>query len=269
MMNRRSASGSRICAFTLTELLVVIAIIALLVGILMPALASAKGSGESIKCASNIKQLVFANAAYAIDSRDYYALGAEDLYTNNLKRWHGTRSSRSADYDPLSGPLSPYFQSGAAKTCPTFLHKWPTGGFENGAGGYGYNTTYIGGRADLFAAFSGSAYGRSARVDDVNSPSMTIMFSDAAGLTYPEGNIVEESIIYTPYQVSNAGLGSQNQPSMYFLHIGGTAQVGLGDGHAATETHEFTFNPYGSLSAQQQTFLGWYGPQSNELFDLD
>ena len=62
----------RLRGFTLIELLVVISIIALLIGILLPSLASAREVARSISCSSQMRQLAFSAELYAQDNKDYY-----------------------------------------------------------------------------------------------------------------------------------------------------------------------------------------------------
>jgi len=272
--------------FTLVELLVVVAIIALLLGILVPALSKARESGRRAVCGSNVRQVYIANTGYATENADYYVLAAEDIYSGSggTKRWHGWRASDgvSADsdenhFDPALGPLASYLgEKGKVKACPTFRDAVLDGArnaFEEGTGGYGYNATYIGGRRDLFGLAPASA-SHSAKTSDVSIPAQTVMFADASiAQKDTVGAYVTEYSFAEPPRLELGGgrlAPARPAPSVHFRHDQ-TTTVNWSDGHVSFERLAITgASPYGVDADQMQTMqIGWFGPDDNALFDLE
>jgi prepilin-type N-terminal cleavage/methylation domain-containing protein len=67
--DRRAAIEERVRGFTLIELLVVIAVISLLIGILLPSLASARRTARSLVCLNNTRQVAIAVTSYTVDNK--------------------------------------------------------------------------------------------------------------------------------------------------------------------------------------------------------
>src|ERR1044071_1135139 len=86
--------------FTLIELLVVIAIIALLIGILLPALKRARDNARVAISLSNCRQILIAQASYRFDKKDQIPLRSGRYNSGNIQGWdtwgYGGKNTRQA-----------------------------------------------------------------------------------------------------------------------------------------------------------------------------
>jgi prepilin-type N-terminal cleavage/methylation domain-containing protein/prepilin-type processing-associated H-X9-DG protein len=260
----------RIKAFTLIEMLVVISVIALLIAIILPSLNAVKASGKSVVCRSNIRQLTIANTGYASDNNGQYVLAARDIFGANNHRWYGVRDNSTDPFDTKRSALFPHLGS-EVMDCPAkrrFKELSPLEAqYDAGAGGYGYNSIYIGSKI-CKTDYEDISCKDSARENEARNPSKTLMFADTA--MAHDGDYIEYSFAEPRYFVRNGeelSEGWDPAPSIHFRHRK-KASIAWADGHATSEKigKSDVVNPDGTKPYEMN--IGWFNPMDNSLFDL-
>jgi prepilin-type N-terminal cleavage/methylation domain-containing protein/prepilin-type processing-associated H-X9-DG protein len=261
--NKPRPSGSAYRqGFTLIELLVVISIIALLVGILLPALGAARRTAQNAQCLSNQRQVGIAIASYAVNNDDYITPWRS--FDPPLPKTHAAWSATGAfigdwlwtstivvggygaERDMFKCPSFPEADENSSVSIreadlddPGQAPNWQNSD-------YGINCSYFAAKRDM----AGTAYDRFAlgiRQTDMRRPSEQLAVVDTFIASYDPQSPVYDSNgrqrgLYMTFGRVTTGENPHARHS-------GSMNILWGDGHCASFAVSDMFSPYDDLGA--------------------
>jgi prepilin-type processing-associated H-X9-DG protein/prepilin-type N-terminal cleavage/methylation domain-containing protein len=231
--HRRAAPA----AFTLVELLVVIGIIAVMIGILLPALARAREAAETTQCLSNLRQVNLAFLMFANEHGDHLpqtgsAKNTEPFLVNGVTtnvnvRWFGGFYGSPQRFHAPASMLDPYWGLADVGGCASFDvedHLRP----QYGPVDYAYNSLF--GRHAEWVAGGAKRNGLGVKISRIANSSMKALVWDAARV---QGGKLDR----TPWGYPSTGWNGRHEPNFHARH-GRLGNVAFADGHAES------FEPY-------------------------
>jgi prepilin-type N-terminal cleavage/methylation domain-containing protein/prepilin-type processing-associated H-X9-DG protein len=228
---------SRGAAFTLIELLVVIAIIAVLAGLLLPALSRAKGKALQMRCLNNIRQAGLATTMYASDFQEKlpfgYVLAGEATQNGN----------------PVTGECWTNFINSLGLKSQASITKFYSCPAASSQLSKGNDPRTYGANAGIawYEGYLGTPTLK--KIIDPKKPSNTMLVADAGaanyGATLPitSYRTMIEGMNYAPL-FPHFGQGFQkmvsNPGNNYYNYASGASTFAFFDGHADVRKPDFT-----------------------------